>query len=116
HLRRGAFEMRCQPRVDSLANPQQPLTERCESGTAPLLLGDQRLAHPLRPHCDQAPGLTVGQADLRRRHRTLARMLDALQEGEKVGIDRLSRLVPRRPDEVEVERRSYLGHMLQISY
>ena len=104
----GALQMRRQPGVDPFADPQQPLAERGEVGAASLLFDDERLPHPLRPHRDQSPGLPVGQADFRRGERQLSGALDRFQQPEKIGVDRLSRLVASGPDEVEVQCRSYV--------
>jgi hypothetical protein len=103
---RGALQMRGEPRVDPLADPKKPLAEDRQLGAASLFLGDERLPHPFRPQRDQPPSLPVGQPDLRCRGRQLSGVLDRFQKAEKVGVDLPSGLTPRRPDEVEVERRT----------
>ena len=108
----GALQMRRQPRVDALAQPQQLFAELCEFGAPAFLFADQRLTHALGPRRDQPPRLTVRNADQCGRLCQLAGILDRLQQRKKFGIDRLSRLVSGLPHQIKIESRTVIDHML----
>src|SRR5579862_5709433 len=108
--------MRSQPRVDAFAEPKQFFAQFSELGAAALLLSDKGLAHSFGPSRDQSPRLAIGHADLFGRFGQLAGILDRIQEGKKLGIDRLPRLVPGLPDQIEVECRPRMRHMRISAY
>src|SRR5215467_8218045 len=62
-LRGRAFQMRRQPRVDALADPQQAFAQRGKLCAAALFLSDERLTYALGPSGDETPGLPIRHTD-----------------------------------------------------
>src|SRR5262245_18270167 len=96
-LRGRAFQMRRQPRVDALADPEQPLAQSGKLCATALFLGDEWLTHALGPSGDETPGLAIRHSYLLGRLCQLAGILDGVQERDQFRFNRYPRLQPGLP-------------------